>query len=308
MPSEAAEWSRPRLVEVNRGEPTEPTEPTEPEPVLELQPLPEPEAGPDAERGAEPSEPAAQQAAAPAEPEAELEAAPAEPAEPEAEPEAEPAEPAAEPAEPAAEPVPAAIHEPQFTSVPIAARHSPTQYPVGEVPPWQGKLVQRVAEVAVVAMPIPLRVLDVGCGDARLLAELILRVPSAELYVGLDPRRDAVPAELRATEPRLSVIRAVAEALPLPDASFDLVIASLSLTLWSDQRAGAAELARVVSDNGKVVVVELRKAQITGRNRVSGVKEITALLEAAGLAVERVETVHRSALGAPLAHAFIASP
>ena len=103
-------------------------------------------------------------------------------------------------------------------------------------------------------------------------------------------------------------MRAAAEALPLTDASFDLVIASLSLTLWADQRAGAAELARVVSDNGKVVVVELRKAQVTGRNRVHGVKETTALLEAAGLGVERVETVHRSAVGAPLAHAFIASP
>jgi SAM-dependent methyltransferase len=228
MPSEATEWSRPKLVEV-KGD-----EPTQPEPEVEL--------------------------------------------------------------------------EPQFTSVPVAAHRQRTNYPAGEVPSWQDKLVQRVAEVAVVAMPIPLRVLDVGCGDARVLTELILRIPYAELYVALDPRPDAVPDELRATEPRLSVVRAAAEALPLPDASFDLVIASLSLTLWADERAGAAELARVVSDNGKVIVVELRKAQLTGRNRVSGVKEITALLEAEGLGVERVETVHRSAVGAASAHAFIASP
>ena len=198
--------------------------------------------------------------------------------------------------------------EPQFTSVPIQPARTRLTFPAGELPSWHGKLVQQVAEVAVVAMPIPLRVLDVGCGDAALLAELILRIPYAELYVALDPRPDAVPADLRATEPRLSVVRGAAEALPLPDASFDLVIASLSLTLWADERAGAAELSRVVSDNGKVIVVELRKAQLTGRNRVSGVKEISALLEAQGLDVERVETVHRSPLGAPLAHAFIASP
>ena len=70
-------------------------------------------------------------------------------------------------------------------------------------------------------------ILDVGCGDARLLTELILRIADAELYVGLDPRRDAVPAHVRANEPRLSVVRAAAEALPLPDASFDLVLASM---------------------------------------------------------------------------------
>jgi hypothetical protein len=64
----------------------------------------------------------------------------------------------------------------------------------------------------------------------------------------------------------------------------------------------------VVSDNGKVIVVETTKPQSSGRHRAHTVKDITALLESAGLAIERVENVHRSLLGVSLAHAFIAFP
>jgi len=209
-------------------------------------------------------------------------------------------------------PVPEPDPEPQFTSVPVSrapvSRRPRSAYPAGESPAWSDKLVERVADVAVASMPIPLRVLDVGCGDGSLLCELILRVPYAELYVALDPRPDAVPADVRAREPRLSVVQGAAEALPLPDASFDLVVTSLSLGLWLDPRAGAAELARVVSDNGKVIVVETKKPQSSGRHKVHSVKDLTALLESGGLAVERVENVHRSPVGVSLAHAFIASP
>jgi SAM-dependent methyltransferase len=40
-------------------------------------------------------------------------------------------------------------------------------------------------------------------------------------------------------------VRAVAEALPFPDRSFDAAMAVLTLHHWSDQRAGIAELRRV---------------------------------------------------------------
>ena len=184
------------------------------------------------------------------------------------------------------------------------------QYEQGSVAGRHPLVIERAADVALAAMAIPLRVLDVGCGDGHLLAELILRVPHAELYVGVDPVPDVISAEQRSAEPRLSVVRAAAEALPFPDASFDLVMATMSFAFWIDQRAGAAELARVVSDNGRVVVVEsgkLLSGGPSGRNPARSVRDITHTLEAAGLRVERVETLHRSMLGGPSARAFIAS-
>ena len=139
------------------------------------------------------------------------------------------------------------------------------------------------------------------------LAEAVERKRS-QVVLGLDPRPEAVPDQVRAREPRLTVVRGAAESIPLPDASFDLVLATLSFGLWLDQRAGAAELARVVSDNGKVIVVEAKKTQTSGRHRAHSVKDISRLLESAGLEVERVENVHRSPVGVSVAHAFIAVP
>jgi SAM-dependent methyltransferase len=181
------------------------------------------------------------------------------------------------------------------------------QYEQGSVAGWHPDVIEGAADVAVSAMQIPLRVLDVGCGDGHLLAELILRVPHADLYVGLDPVPGVITPEQRAAEPRLSVVRGAAEALPFPDATFDLVVATMSFGFWTDQRAGAHELARVVTDNGRVVVVEPARGGPAQRNRARGVKDITRVLEAAGLQVERTETLRRSALRRPVARAFIAS-
>jgi ubiquinone/menaquinone biosynthesis C-methylase UbiE len=118
------------------------------------------------------------------------------------------------------------------------------------------------------------------------------------MYVGLDPLPGVISDARRASDPRLSLVRGAAEALPFPDACFDLVIATMSVRYWLDQSAGVAELARVVSDTGKVVVVEATNT--AGR--------IAELLEAAGLTVERTETVSRSRLGLAQARAFIAVP
>lgn len=194
------------------------------------------------------------------------------------------------------------------SDAPVAPRPR-MKYERGAVAPWQPQLVERVADVAVAAMPIPLRVLDVGAGDGRLLNELIVRVPQAELFVGVDPVPDLVPRAQRAAEPRLSLVRAAAEALPFADASFDLVIAAMSFAYWTDQRVGVAELARVVSDNGVVVLAESTHPEGAGRGRgrARSEKDIAQLLRSAGLHVDRVETLHRSLLRRPLVTAFICS-
>jgi hypothetical protein len=82
----------------------------------------------------------------------------------------------------------------------------------------------------------------------------------------------------------------------------------MSLAYWIDQRAGAEELARVVADTGKVVIVESNGHGPKGKDRVRTVKELTELLADVGLDVERTETVRRSMLFRPKVRALIASP
>ena len=90
-------------------------------------------------------------------------------------------------------------------------------------------------------------VLDLGCGDgqvARLLAAQGSRV------VGVDPTRNQiVVAAERGGGP--SYARAVADALPFPDAAFDAVVACLVFEHIDDLDAAIAEVARVLRPGGR---------------------------------------------------------
>ena len=70
-----------------------------------------------------------------------------------------------------------------------------------------------------------LRVLEVGCGDGRLLRHYADHAGSA---VGVDPDPDEA-ALARSELPRASFALARAESLPFPDSSFDAVVFAWSL-------------------------------------------------------------------------------
>lgn len=181
-------------------------------------------------------------------------------------------------------------------------------YEQGSIARWHDTIVERAADVALAAVPVPLRILDVGCGTGALLRELISRVPYGEAYVGVDPAPNMLAVARRTSDARITFVRGTADALPFPDASFDLVVTSTSFDHWPDQSAGATELARVVADTGHVVLVDLAARWLRQKGRARTPRKVRQVLDGAGLDVQRVETLYRLSYVLPLVRAFIASP
>ena len=157
------------------------------------------------------------------------------------------------------------------------------------------KIIDRSVDVALAAAPVPLHILDVGCRDGELLRELIERVPYANQYLGIDSSEANIQAARRAGDDRLDFIQATPEEMPFPAAHFDLVIASMSLQSWPRPAAALGEIARVLTDAGRFVLVDEGKPA-----------EIEALLAGANFTIERRETVYRTGLLVPQVRAFIA--
>jgi ubiquinone/menaquinone biosynthesis C-methylase UbiE len=98
-----------------------------------------------------------------------------------------------------------------------------------------------------------LDVLELGCGTAYFSAWLA-RLGARP--VGLDP----TPAQLE-TARRLQaetgidfpLVEGVGEAIPFPDASFDLILSEYGASLWADPTQWIPEAARVLRPRGRLV-------------------------------------------------------
>jgi len=89
------------------------------------------------------------------------------------------------------------------------------------------------------------------------LRALASRCPKAEELAGIDAAPNMIETAGRLTDDkRLTFVSGVAEHLPYPDASIDLVVSSTSFDHWSDQYAGLSECARVLRAGGHLVLVD----------------------------------------------------
>jgi len=115
-----------------------------------------------------------------------------------------------------------------------------------------------------------MRVLDVGCGAG---AQLSSYAAADCVVTGLDTS-PAMLAEARGRlGPRAGLVRGDAAALPFPDGSFDLVMAATVLHQLPEEVVPAAlgEMARVVDDAGRVLVLDYHPAMRIGlRSKVMG--------------------------------------
>jgi SAM-dependent methyltransferase len=98
-----------------------------------------------------------------------------------------------------------------------------------------------------------LDVVELGCGTAYFSAWLSRR---GARVVGVDP----TPAQLataRRQQQRTGLdfrlLEAPAEAVPLPDASFDLAVSEYGASLWADPARWLPEAARILRPGGRLV-------------------------------------------------------
>ena len=162
---------------------------------------------------------------------------------------------------------------------------------------WLGRLhhdiADRAAALAREAAGSPRSILDVGCGPGYLLRCLAALFPQAERLSGLDAAPamiEKATAEAPPGDGRLTFTTGVAERLPYPDRSFDLVVSTTSFDHWADQQAGLRECARVLALGGRLVLADLFSPLLiptqtgTRRGKARTRARATHLLTAAGFA------------------------
>jgi len=148
-------------------------------------------------------------------------------------------------------------------------------------------------------------ILDVASGlgsSAMSLAERHgCRVLGVD-YGSENVARATAAAAARGLSDRVRFERADAEALPLPDASVDIVICECALCTFPDKAAAAREFARVLRPGGQVGLCDVTRSAemppdeladlfswIACLGDAKSVDGYVALLEAAGLQVAEVE-------------------
>lgn len=117
-----------------------------------------------------------------------------------------------------------------------------------------------VADAAEADLPAGARVLDVGTGPGRVPRALAKERPGWHIDgVDLEPR---MIEYARTRDPHSAVTFTVGDvaALPYPDATFDLIVSSLSQHHWRDVPAGLRDLRRVLRPGGRLWIYDLRWA------------------------------------------------
>jgi len=117
--------------------------------------------------------------------------------------------------------------------------------------PWASYLVQS-------ANPQPgERVLDVACGTGIVARRVAVCVESNGKIIGFDLNPNMLTVARAAAEREGLAIEwheGRAEKLPFPDGSFDLALCQFALMFFDDRRAALAEMHRVLTDGGRVLL------------------------------------------------------
>lgn len=104
-------------------------------------------------------------------------------------------------------------------------------------------------------------VLDVACGTGIVARTAALATGPSGAVTAIDANR-AMLATARRMEhpdpPTIDWLEGDAQAIPLPDATFDVVLCQAALMFFPDQRAAVAEMRRVLAPAGRLVLQVFR--------------------------------------------------
>ena len=100
-------------------------------------------------------------------------------------------------------------------------------------------------------IPAGRRWLDVGCGTGALCAAIVDRC-SPSSVAGVEPSEGFLKTAKENLAGRAVLHHGSATAIPLDDASVDVVVSGLVLNFVPDQRAALAEMARVTASGGTI--------------------------------------------------------
>lgn len=100
------------------------------------------------------------------------------------------------------------------------------------------------------------RVLDVACGTGVVARLASQQVGATGSVAGLDVNPGMLAVARSSTPPGMAIAwhEATAEAMPLPDASFDAVLCQMGLQFMADKHAALGEMRRVLSRAGRLSV------------------------------------------------------
>jgi ubiquinone/menaquinone biosynthesis C-methylase UbiE len=126
-------------------------------------------------------------------------------------------------------------------------------------PLWAAQLAAAQAAVLKLAAPaVDERVLDVACGTGLVTFDAAWEIGRGGSALGVDISGQMVEAARRRAEdrhaPNVDFARMDAEALDLPDGSFDVALCSLGLMYVPDPDQALREMRRVLKPGGRLAI------------------------------------------------------
>lgn len=136
------------------------------------------------------------------------------------------------------------------------------------------------------------KILDVGCGDGKLLIEMAKKNKFARLWcmdLYVEYARNNI--KRKGYSSRIKCIEAKAENIPLESRFFDLIYSLESLHEFDDPIKALKETRRLLNPRGEVIIVDWKHGEKTGAwwERYCKKEELIEFMKKAGYDIDNIK-------------------